>query len=99
MKEPPVLRGPKIRTAGPPPVALVPASRLSQLLNSRAAILGLLFCVTGFLGIPFLWKSPKFSRTEKIVWSVVVTIYTLALIAIAAAICWWSYTQISQLLA
>jgi hypothetical protein len=68
------------------------------LLESRAAMFGLLFGVTGFLGIPFLWMSPKFSRGEKIVWSIVVTVYTLLLIGFAVGICWWSYTQITQLL-
>ena len=60
---------------------------------------GMLFCVTGFLGLPFLWMSPKFSDSEKMVWSVVVVIYTLILIGITMAICWWSYSQISQILA
>ena len=59
-------------------------------------MLFMLFCVTGFLGIPFLWMSAKFSHTEKIVWSCVVTIYTVALIAGAVAVCWWSFTQITQ---
>jgi hypothetical protein len=59
---------------------------------------GMLFGVTGCLGIPFLWMSPKFSRREKIVWSILVTIYTLVLIGVAVGVCWWSYRQISQLL-
>lgn len=42
--------------------------------------------------------SETFSHTEKIVWSIVVTIYTLILIGAVVAICWWSYAQINQLL-
>ncbi len=95
IKEPPIVRTNRSVHAPPQPQGPRP-SQWAQLIESRAAMFGLLFCVTGFLGIPFLWMSSKFSRTEKIVWSIVVTIYTLVLIAIAVAICWWSYTQITQ---
>jgi hypothetical protein len=93
MKEPPIVCKPR----QPQPSSVQP-SKWRALLDSRPAMFGLLFGVTGFLGIPFLWMSENFSHTEKIVWSIVVTIYTLILIGAAAAICWWSYTQIIQLL-
>ncbi|MFK7738664.1 MAG: hypothetical protein AB8B50_21750 [Pirellulaceae bacterium] len=51
-----------------------------KLLGSRFAIFIMLFCVTGFLGIPVLWASPAFSKFEKAIWSIVVTIYTSTLI-------------------
>ncbi|MEO8271285.1 MAG: hypothetical protein ABI557_16305 [Aureliella sp.] len=97
MKEPPIVCKPR---SAPAVSAARPASRAGwrALIDSRPAMLGMLFGVTGFLGIPFLWMSEGFSRTEKIVWSIVVTIYTLILIGVAVAICWWSYTQITQLL-
>jgi len=103
MKEPPIVRKPMSPTA---PNAMSGSSlptrannaKWGGLLESRLAILGLLFGVTGFLGIPVLWMSPAFSRNEKIAWSVAVTIYTLVLIAIAVAICWWSYNQIRHLI-
>lgn len=69
-----------------------------RLLDNRAAIFVMLFCVTGFLGIPVLCASRGFTRTEKLVWSVVVTLYTCVLIAITAAIVWWSYTSIRDAL-
>ena len=72
-------------------------SKLSQkdkLLRSRGLILAMLFGVTGFLGIPVLCMSPSFSRTEKVVWSIVVTIYTSVLIAITGGIIWWSLSRI-----
>ena len=97
MKEPPIVCKPRsVPAASAPP----PASRSKwrALIDSRPAMFGMLFGVTGFLGIPFLWMSDSFSRTEKIVWSIVVTIYTLILIGVAVAICWWSYAQITQLL-
>lgn len=56
----------------------------------------MLFCVTGFLGIPFLWKSQVFSQIEKIAWSLVVTIYTLALMGLTGAIVWWTYRNICE---
>ncbi len=90
MKEPPIVCK--------PPIARATRSKWRSLIDSRPAMLGILFGCTGFLGIPFLWMSNTFSRTEKIVWSMVVTIYTLILIGVAVAICWWSYTQITQLL-
>ncbi len=40
----------------------------------------LLFFVLGPFGLPLLYKSPKFSRTLKIILSVVVIVYTAYLI-------------------
>jgi hypothetical protein len=68
--------------------------RGSDLIQSRAAVFAILFLVTGALGIPLLWMNQKFNHTERIVWSVVVTIYTVILIAVACAIVMWSYRQI-----
>lgn len=69
-------------------------SNAGRLLHNRPAMLALLFFVTGFLGLPFLWKSRAFSANEKIVWSIVVTIYTCLLLLATAAIVWWSYSTI-----
>lgn len=89
MPEPPIISDESNTTAEPPKAttqqtpALEKARRGSgarKLLESRLAIFVMLFCVTGFLGIPVLWASPSFSKLEKSVWSVVVTIYTCALI-------------------
>lgn len=70
----------------------------SRLLNSRGLMFAMLFCVTGFLGIPFLWKSEAFSRAEKIVWSLIVIVYTSILIWITASIVMWSYRSIRDTL-
>ena len=101
MREPPKLLAAQATTpprVQQPTASAVPRSKAGWnfVLGNRAAMFGMLFCVTGFLGIPLLWMSRKFSHREKVIWSVVVTIYTLALIGIAVAICWWSYSQISQ---
>ena len=97
MKEPPIVSQSRIAPAvsAPHPAA---RSKWRALIDSRLAMFGLLFGVTGFLGIPLLLICNGSARTEKIVWSIVVTIYTLILIGVAVAICWWSYAQIAQIL-
>ena len=75
------------------PMQQGPASHKS-VLQSRAAVLATLFLVTGVLGVPLLWVNQKFSKGERIFWSIVVTIYTAILISIAYAIVMWSYRQI-----
>jgi hypothetical protein len=62
--------------------------------TTRIVMFVVLFGVTGFLGLPALWISKSFTPSEKVFWSIINTIYTLVLIGITAAICWWSYTQI-----
>lgn len=66
----------------------------SSLLGNRRALLVLLWGVTGFLGLPLLWMSPKFSATEKLVYSVLITFYSLFLIGMATGIVWWAYLRI-----
>ncbi len=66
----------------------------AKFLDNKWAVLAILFAVTGFLGIPLLWTNKNFTSTERIFWSIIVTIYTLFLIGGAAAICVWSYQQI-----
>jgi len=44
------------------------------------AVLVLLFLVLGPLGLPLLWRSPRFSRGWKIVLTVVMIVYTALLI-------------------
>ena len=70
------------------------AGSASEMVQSRAAVLAILFLVTGALGIPLLWMNQSFSNLERIVWSIIVTIYTVALIVIAWMIVMWSYHQI-----
>lgn len=66
----------------------------NSLLSNRRAILVLLWGVTGFLGLPLLWLSSKFTPAEKLLYSVLVTIYSLFLIGIAVGIVWWAYLRI-----
>ncbi|MEX0825009.1 MAG: hypothetical protein WD119_02530, partial [Pirellulaceae bacterium] len=81
--------------ASPPPVrASSGKSSFDTLLESRLAVLCILFFVTGALGLPLLWFSPRFSWPQRIFWGVVVTIYTILLIALVAMVLRWSYNQI-----
>lgn len=70
--------------------------KLDWLLNNKLALLGLLFFATAALGLPLLWKSPKFSRQERITWSIAVTVYTVVILWIFCAIMWWSYSRIAE---
>lgn len=66
----------------------------ADLIQSRRAVLAILFLATGALGIPLLWANTKFSNGERIFWTILVTIYTILLLA---AFCWimmWSYRRI-----
>lgn len=65
-----------------------------DLIQSRSAVLALLFLVTGALGIPLLWMNRQFSNLERVVWSIIVTLYTIALIAIAVWIVMWAYGRV-----
>ena len=66
-----------------------------KLIQNKLAVLACLFFVTGFLGLPLLWMNRRFSTAERFLWSIVVTLYTLVLIAIVVAIFVWVYRQIA----
>jgi len=67
------------------------ASVWQQTLNSRTAVLGTLFLVTGAIGLPMVWYSPVFSKVEKWFWSFMAIAYTSALIGVTWAIVYWCY--------
>ncbi|MEY4565134.1 MAG: hypothetical protein RLY14_104 [Planctomycetota bacterium] len=77
----------------PPQQESIGNSRLG-ILENRKAIIVMLFGITGVLGLPLLWLSPRFSGSEKLVYSVAVTFYTAVLIGIAVAAVWWAYLRI-----
>ncbi len=87
--------------AAPPPVSPSRAttagqakSGMASVAESKGMVLAILFGVTGALGIPLLWVNKKFSLGERIFWSLVVTIYTTALVGVTAAIVMWAYRVI-----
>jgi hypothetical protein len=63
----------------------------SEIIQNRWAVIGILFGVTGCLGIPLLWMNKQFTNTERIMWTVIVTLYTALLLYITYRICAWSY--------
>jgi hypothetical protein len=63
-------------------------------LQNRGAVLAILFLVTGVLGLPLLWINRKFSNVERVLWSIIVTLYTVALVALVAAIVVWAYRRV-----
>ncbi len=63
----------------------------AKLLQSRFAVLGILFGVTGCLGIPLLWMNKQFSQSERVMWAVIVSLYTALLCYGTYRICAWSY--------
>ncbi|MEM9587172.1 MAG: hypothetical protein AAGA03_07815 [Planctomycetota bacterium] len=69
-------------------------SSLMEMAQNKLVVLGILFGVTGFLGLPLLWMNKQFTQTERILWAILNTIYTCGLIALAVAVCMWSYRQI-----
>ncbi|NND99261.1 MAG: hypothetical protein HKN47_18230 [Pirellulaceae bacterium] len=64
------------------------------MFQGRVAVLSILFLVTGAIGIPLLWVSPHFTTGERILWSVIVALYTVALLVLAGGIIWWAYKQL-----
>ena len=72
------------------------SSAWREVADNKWVVLALLFFVMGFLGLPLLWASRAFSRGTKIWLSVVVILYTLALIGCTGAVLWWSYQSISE---
>ena len=70
-----------------------PARGLRNAIDTPWAVLVLLFFVTGFLGLPVLWLSRGFTTGMKIVWSVVVTLYTCMLIGCCGMVLWWAWTR------
>lgn len=69
----------------------------STVMRSQIAVLCILFFVTAGLGIPLLWRSPAFSHKERIVWTIIITIYTSIIFWIFYEIMAWSWSQISTL--
>ena len=71
-------------------------SRWEAAKKSRGLMLLMLFGVTAALGLPILWLSKAFSRNEKIVWSIIVSVYTVIILWIFFQIMSWSYGRISH---
>jgi hypothetical protein len=71
-------------------------SQWEKLLSSRKTILIILFGMTGVLGLPLLWISHVFTVGEKVLWTILNTLYTLMLIGLAAGVCYWCYLRFKE---
>lgn len=60
------------------------------------SVLILLFCFTAGCGIPILWVSKAFNVPAKIVVTLLVTLYTIAIFWVFFVIMAWAWQQISQ---
>lgn len=76
------------------PAKAVGGVSVERLVQSKLAVLAILFGVTGFLGLPLLWMNRRFSDGERVFWAIANIIYTSGLIYLAFRICLWSYRQI-----
>ena len=65
-----------------------------EMVDNPWLVLGTLFFVTAALGLPVLWISRAFSRTNKIILSIVVLLYTALLLYVFWIVMVWCYTQI-----
>ncbi|MBM4089981.1 MAG: hypothetical protein FJ276_11255 [Planctomycetes bacterium] len=68
--------------------------RHTAALHNPWVITGLLFLVTGALGIPLIWLSRAFSRTTKWILTVAVSVYTVFLLWGFWRIMAWCYGRI-----
>ncbi len=98
MSDPPPIVKPSSNL--PPQVQSVEKpSQIRRFMDNKLAMLATLFFVTAALGLPFLWKSNGFTRREKTIWSIIVSIYTILILWGFGAIMWWSYSRITESLA
>ncbi len=67
------------------------ANGISQ---SKFAVIGFLFLVTGAVGLPLLWVNRRFNNVERLFWTVAVLTWTFLLIGVTWAILRWTYEQI-----
>jgi hypothetical protein len=70
------------------------AANTNSLLDNRWVVLAAIFFAMMFLGLPLLWRCPNFSRLEKIIWTVIVLLYSAGIIWGFIAIMTWSVRRI-----
>jgi len=73
-------------------------SMARRALDNPWLMLGMLFGVTLFLGLPLLWISRGFSTTSKVLVTVLVLIWTAIVLACFGAIMVWCWQRISDAL-
>ncbi len=71
-------------------------SSLRKLADNPYAVIALIFCVTGCLGIPVIMICRGFSPSKKVLWVVISLIYTAFLFLLVGIICAWAYGNIMK---
>ena len=71
-------------------------SSLRKLADNPYAVIALIFCVTGCLGIPVIMICRGFSPSKKVLWIVISLIYTAFLFVLVGVICAWAYGNIMK---
>jgi hypothetical protein len=61
-------------------------------------VLAMLFFVLGPLGLPLVWKNPKFSRSVKWLLTVIMIVYTVWLIDLTVKLFRTTMDQVNQIL-
>ncbi|MFO0869963.1 MAG: hypothetical protein U0935_13605 [Pirellulales bacterium] len=79
----------------PPPAQAAPAAR-DRWIDNPWFVLGMLFLVTLFLGLPILWTSRAFSRVMKGVITIAVLVETVLVFWAFYEIMAWSWRSISS---
>lgn len=72
-------------------------SFVEQVVHTKFGVLLACFGVLAILGLPLIWVSRAFTRKEKFFWSIVVTLYTLALCAMTGYALWFLWQQLSAM--
>jgi hypothetical protein len=69
--------------------------RSKPLLDRPLLVLAILFGATAALGLPLLWQSRAFSVWTKTWLSIVLVLYTIAILWLFAMVMAWSWSRIS----
>jgi hypothetical protein len=68
--------------------------RIARALDNPWVVLALLFFVFAAVGIPLIWISKAFSRWAKVVVTIVIVLYTAAILWLFWLVMLWSYQRI-----
>lgn len=99
MAEPPIIHQPPVVESPQPAQGddcgkPKPAGIWERFLGSKLGILAAIFFAMMFLGIPLLWKSPRFNTAERIVWTIVTIAYSALVFWLFYLVMAWSYSRI-----
>lgn len=68
--------------------------RIARALDNPWVVLALLFLVFAAVGIPLIWISKAFPRWAKVVVTIVIVLYTAAILWLFWLVMLWSYQRI-----